>query len=78
MKYPSPKRIRLSPFNRDDPLAVCLSRLNDHVDSVILQRSIMKVVDQNGLQARRMRHFREVLSTGMDLQRRLGKDSPGE
>ena len=35
----------------------------------------MKVVDQNGLQARLTRHFREVLSIGMDLKRWPGEAS---
>ena len=35
----------------------------------------MKVVDQNGLEARLTRHFREVLSIGMDLKRWPGEAS---
>ncbi len=40
--------------------------LNDNVDSVIVQKDVMRVVDLNGLQARLTRHFREVLSIRMD------------
>ena len=35
----------------------------------------MKVVDQNGLEARLTRHFREVLSIGLDLKRWPGETS---
>jgi hypothetical protein len=49
--------------------------LNDNVDQVVVQMSVMKVVDQNGLEARLTRHFRKVLSIGLDVKRWPGETS---
>jgi hypothetical protein len=49
--------------------------LNDNSYDVIVQIRIMKSVDKNGLKARLERHFRDVLSIGVDLQTWLGEGS---
>jgi hypothetical protein len=49
--------------------------LNDNPDDVIIQARVMKVVDRNNIQARLVRHFREVLSIDMALKRWPGETS---
>jgi hypothetical protein len=49
--------------------------VNDNVDNVFVQMSVIKVVNQNGLEARLTRHFRKVLSVGLDVKRWPGETS---